>query len=314
MDRTFQVETLANTPIEVGIAKLTQSGDYILDSLVEGPDVIEQGGLIEVLEENGCIVRESKTAELTSEEQMEYGARHLLGLASRHLSLIVADQQKQDLFTVGLLPSCSGLMGMLAGFQMAGLDRKALRVGLVWLDAHGDINTPETSLSGLLAGMPVAVATGMCLERLRLECGLKEALSTDHVTMLGVREVDPLEQEIIDRNGIRRITVNEIREDSPIIEEEMSRLDALTDLIYVHLDLDVLDPREVPGHGLTAEGGPTSQELGNILEVIFRSSRARGLGVAGYPVGKDPNGITMRAIHHLVEATIHGLKHQAVLH
>ncbi|MFX1544451.1 MAG: arginase family protein [Promethearchaeota archaeon] len=305
---------MANMPIRVGIAKLTQSGDYVLDSLVEGSIAIEQGGLIEVLEKNGCIVQESKTAELTSEEQMEYGARHLLGLASHHLSLIVADHQRQNLFTIGLLPTCSGLMGMLAGFQMAGLDRKALKVGLVWLDAHGDINTPETSLSGLLAGMPVAVATGMCLERLRLKCGLEKALPTDHVIMLGVRDVDPLEQEIIDRNGIRQISVDEIREGSPIIEEEMSRLDSLTDLIYVHLDIDILDPREVPGHGLTAEGGPTSDELGRTLEVIFKSSRARGLGIAGYPVGKDPNGITMRAIHHLIEATINGLKHQAVIH
>ncbi|MFW9967752.1 MAG: arginase family protein [Candidatus Thorarchaeota archaeon] len=304
---------MANTPIEVGIAKLTQSGDYILDSLVEGPDAIEQAGLMEVLEKNGCVVRESKIAELTSEERMEYGTRHLLGLASRHLSHIVADQQRQNLFTIGLLPTCSGLMGMLAGFQMAGLDRKALRVGLVWLDAHGDINTPETSLSGLLAGMPVAVATGMCLERLRLKCGLKEALPIDYVIMLGVRDTDSLEQEIINTNEIRQITVNEIRECRPIIEKEMNRLGDLTDRIYVHLDLDVLDPREVPGHGLTAEGGPTSQELGNVLEVIFRNSRARGLGIAGYPVGKDPNGITMRAIHHLVEATINGLKHQSAL-
>ncbi|MFX0054257.1 MAG: arginase family protein, partial [Candidatus Hermodarchaeota archaeon] len=192
-------------------------------------------------------------------------------------------------------------------------DRKALRVGLVWLDAHGDINTPETSLSGLLAGMPVAVATGMCLERLRLKCGLEEALPTDHVTMFGVRDTDPLEQEIIDGNEITQISVNEIKEGAPVIEKEMTRLDGLTDLIYVHLDLDVLDPREVPGHGLTAEGGPASRELGSVLEVIFRSSRARGLGIAGYPVGKDSNRITMKAIHHLVEAAINGLKHQSVL-
>ncbi|MFW9864069.1 MAG: arginase family protein, partial [Candidatus Thorarchaeota archaeon] len=238
---------MANTPIEAGIAKLAQSGDYILDFLIEGPKAIEQGGLIEVLEENGCTVRESKTAELTADERMEYGARHLLGLASRHLSRIVADQQKRNMFTIGLLPTCSGLMGMLGGFQMAGFDRKALRVGLVWFDAHGDINTPETSLSGLLAGMPVAVATGMCLERLRLKCGLEEALPTNYVTMFGVRDTDPLEQEIIDGNEITQISVNEIKDGAPIIEKEMARLDGLTDLIYVHLDLDVLDPREVPG-------------------------------------------------------------------
>jgi len=203
-------------------------------------------------------------------------------------------------------------MGMLAGFQMSGPSRKPLRVGLVWLDAHADINTPETSLSGLLAGMPVAVATGLCLERLKLKCGMELSLPTKHVTMVGVRDVDPLEQEIIDGSEIRQITVGDIRQLRPIIKTEMSRLASFTDIIYVHLDLDVLDPLEVPGHGLTVEGGPTSKELGAAFEVMFEQPKAKGLGIAGYPVGGDPDSITLKALYHLIERASFGKRRQSL--
>ncbi len=294
--------------IEVGIAKLTQTGDYILEFLADGPMMIEQGGLAGVIEANRCVIVESKTAELTPEEKNQYGIRHLLGLASRHLSHVVAQQQRRGMFTIGLLPSCSGLMGMLAGFQMSVPSAKPLEVGLVWLDAHADINTPETSLSGLLAGMPVAVAAGLCLERLRLKCGMEHPIPTQNVIMVGVRDVDPLEQEIIDGSSIRHISVEDIRQLRPIIKTEMNRLGSITDIIYVHLDVDVLDPLEVPGHGLPVEDGPTSRELGAAFEVMFAHSKVRGLGIAGYPAGNDPDMITLSAIYHLIECAIIGLR------
>ncbi|MHA2378246.1 MAG: arginase family protein [Candidatus Thorarchaeota archaeon] len=306
------MKQLSKTPMKVGIAKLTQSGDYVLESLADGPNTVEQGGLWEVLEESGCVIVESKTAELTAEERNQYGTRHLLGLASRHLADIVAGQPQKGLFTIGLLPSCSGLMGMLAGFQMSGPSRKPLRVGLVWLDAHADINTPETSLSGLLAGMPVAVATGLCLERLRLKCGMELSLPTKHVTMVGVRDVDLLEQEIIDESEIGQITVDDIGQLRPIIKAEMSRLGSFTDIVYIHLDLDVLDPSEVPGHGLTVEGGPTSKELGAAFEVMFEHPKARGIGIAGFPVGSDPDNITLKALYHLIERAILAARKQSL--
>lgn len=292
--------------LPVGIAKLTQSGDYILDWLNPAPDVIESTGLKETLDASGCIITESKTAELTAEEENQYGAWNRLGLASRHLADIVADQLRRGLFTIGLLPNCNGLMGMLAGFQKSGVNAKPLRVGLIWFDAHGDINTPETSLSGLLAGMPVAIAAGLCLDRLRTQCGLEVALPTRHITMAGVRDVDPLEQEIIDKSDIEHITSSDIQELSPAINKQIKRLGKITDTIYVHVDIDVLDPKEIPGHGLPAEGGPNVSQLCAALETIFRSPKAAGLGIAGYPVGRDPEGITLKAVHELARYAVKG--------
>ncbi len=294
-------------PLQVGIAKLTQSGDIILEWLNPAPDAIERGGFTEILDTSGCVIIESRTADLTIEEANQYGAWNRLGLASRHLSDIVAEQLQHGLFTIGLLPNCNGLMGMLAGFQKSGLNAKPLRVGLIWMDAHGDINTPDTTLSGLLAGMPVAIATGLCLERLRMQCGLEAALPTRCITMVGLRDIDPLEQEILDASDIEYITSDEIRELSPVITQQMQRLRKITDIIYVHIDIDVLDPKEIPGHGLPVEGGPSISQLGAALEIIFREPKVRGLGIAGYPVGRDPDRITLKSVYALIEHAIKGV-------
>ncbi len=301
---------MVDNPLQIGIAKLIQSGERCFEQYIEGPEAIEKGGLRDFLEKKGCLIVESKTAELTPEEAKQYGAWHILGLASRHLADIVADQRKRGLFTFGLLANCNGLMGMLGGFQSSGPNWKSLRVGLVWIDAHGDINTPDTSLSGMLGGMPVAVATGLCLERLRMKCGLNVALPTKYVIMVGVRDTDPLEQEIIDRSQLSHISVDEIRHLNPVISREMERLAQITDLIYVHLDIDVLDPSEVLGHGLTVKNGPTSKELGAALEVMFEHPKAVGFGVAAYPAREDPNGITLKAIYTLIEGVLKGIQNR----
>jgi arginase len=296
--------------IDIGIAKLPYSGSRGGSETSKGPEVIEQGGLLDILESMGCTVVDSQTTELTAEEETHYGTRHRFGLASKHLTDIVADQMKRGAFPIGLLANCNGLMGMLAGLQHSGPGWKPLKVGLVWIDAHGDINTPETSLSGMLGGMPVAVSTGLCLHRLRRECGLDPALPTKYVTMVGVRDTDPLEQEIIDRSNIEHITVDQVRHLSTAIDLEMERLALLTDLIYIHIDMDILDPVEVPGHGLTVADGPTSIELGNALEMMFEHPSAAAFGIASYPWSRDPDGVSLKAVYNLIEGVIRGLKNR----
>ncbi len=294
--------------IKVGIAKLLHHGHLGRAELDESPVVVEGGGLLGLLEGAGCSVVESRTAELTEEEGKQYGARHRMALASKHLSEIVAGQIGQGAFPIGLLANCNGLMGMLAGHQRSGPGWRPLKVGLVWMDAHGDFNTPETSLSGMLGGMPVAVSTGLCLERLRRTCGLDPPLPPRYVTMVGVRDTDPLEQELIDRHDIAQISVEEVRRLSPALDMEMERLARLTDLVYVHVDLDVLDPSDVPGAGLPVEDGPTAEELAEALEIVFEHPAAAGFGIASYPSGRDEEGVALRSAYKLVEGVVRGIR------
>ena len=271
---------------------------------------MENGGLHKLLNKIGCELIESKTAQLTPDEENEYGAWHRLGLANRHLRDIVAKQKRNNLFPLGLLSNCNALIGMLAGLQNSGQTKRPLRVGLIWIDAHGDINTPDTSLSGMLGGMPVAISTGLCLPRLRMKCGLDPPLPTRYVTMVSVRDLDPLEQELLDRTEIQHITTKHIRDLSPVIDLEMERLATFTDTIYVHIDMDALDPSEVQGHDLTVPAGPTSQEMAEALELMFEHPSAGAFGVASYPAGEDPDRRTLGAVYNMIEGVINGIKNR----
>ena len=197
--------------------------------------MIEKGGLYPLLEKMGCEVVESVQAELIGEEEKAYGARFRMALSSNHTADHVASMIQRDIFPIGLLSNCNQLMGMLAGHQRAKGRFSPLKVGLVWMDAHGDFNTPETSLSGMTGGMPVAVSTGLCLHHIRRTCGLEPPLPMSYVTMLGVRDTDPGEQYLIDQHRIPQITVDDVRNQSTVIDREINRLAALTDLIYIHI-------------------------------------------------------------------------------
>jgi arginase len=296
--------------IKIGLAKQVYSGHFGRQELDEGPKTIEEEGLIGLIDTLGAEIVDIKEAKLTSEENKIYGLRYRLGLANNHLANIVANQIKAGILSFGLLANCNGLMGMLAGHQRTSNLWKPLKVGLVWIDAHGDFNTPETSLSGMMGGMPVAISTGLCLQHIRRASGLDPPLPIKYVTMVGVRDTDPWEQYLIDKYDVPQISVEDIKRLSPAIDMEMDRLSRITDLVYVHVDLDVLDPGDIPGAGLPVENGPTADELGEALEVMFEYPNLKGFGIASYPWRNDTERKGMKSVYRLVEGVIAGVKNR----
>src|SRR5207247_6402243 len=167
----------------------------------------------------------------------------------------------------------------------------SLLIVLVYINDHSDLKTPQTTLSGMLGRMPFAISAGMCLTRLRLKSGLDPALPERHIVLAGARDLDPLEQDLLDRSAVERLSVEDIKTRSASVASQMKRLEGLTDVIYVHVDMDVLDPPEVAGHPLTVPGGPTSLELAAALTEMFRSAKAAAFGVASTPSGdQDRDG------------------------
>jgi arginase family enzyme len=158
-----------------------------------GPNTMANGGIQQVLSSMGAVVRVEEAA-LTPDEATEYGGWKRLGMALGHFADIVAKNERDGYFTVGLLATCPSMPGLVAGLQHSGPTREPIRIGMLWLDAHADFNTPETTRSGSLGGMPVAVATGRALHRLRLDAHLDPPISDRHIVMGGVRLTDPLEQ------------------------------------------------------------------------------------------------------------------------
>lgn len=272
-----------------------------------GPKYLEAGGLKEKLDYWGCTLKDGSIVQLTPEEKKQYGLWQKIGLANGYLGRLVAANIKNGYFTIGLLAFCTSLMGMLSGLQHSD-GWKPLRIGLVWIDSHSDFNTPETSLSGLLGEMPVAISSGLCLHRLRLQAMLDPPLPTKYIVMACLRNIHPFEQELLDRSDIEHLSEDDIKNCSENINIQIQRLSQLTDIIYIHVDLDVLDPEEVPGFGLPEPGGPTSQELADALTMMFKYEKTAAFGIASTPYKNDKDGVALNAAYRLIEGAIKGVK------
>jgi arginase family enzyme len=278
---------------------------FLPNGISAGPATMADGGIQQALAQLGAVVRIDQ-AGLTAQEDTEYGGWKRLGMALGHFADIVSQNERDGYFTVGLLATCPSMPGLVAGLQRSG-SGPPLRIGMLWLDAHPDINTPETTRSGSLGGMPVAVATGRALTRMRQDARLDPPLADQHVVMGGVRLTDPLEQEILDRSAIQQLTVDDLRRQTPAVFAQLDRLSGLVDKIYVHIDMDVLDPPEVMAHQNKVPGGPTSAELAALFETIFRRyPKARAIGFATIPA-TDTGGLGLAAVNRMILGAINGV-------
>jgi arginase len=273
----------------------------------KGPATMADGGIQPILQGMGATVRVEE-ARLTPDEDKEYGGWKRLGLSLGHFADIVAQNERDGYFTVGLLATCPSMPGLVAGLQRSGPTREPIKIGMLWLDAHPDFNTPETTRSGSLGGMPVAVATGRALQILRLDAKLDPPLADRHVVMGGVRLTDPLEQHLLDNSLIEQLSVEDLRNLTPAVWAQLDRLDRLTDKIYVHIDMDVLDPREVMGHGNKVPNGPSSEQLAKLFEAVFAKYRkASAIGFATIPP-IDEGGLSIAAVNRMIAAAVRGVK------
>src|SRR5438132_8633298 len=304
-----QIKDTTGNPVRVALVKMPYVGERNVPELSGGPDYLEQGGLRQLLEDQGVQASLSPPVALSADEDKAYGSWNRLALANGDLAKIVADERRNGHFPVGLLANCSSILGMLSGLQHSGPTAKPLRVGMVFVDAHSDFNTPETTLSGMLGGMPVAIASGQCLTRMRIKAGLEPAVPTRHIVEMCVRDTDPLEQALLDRSDIQQLTLEDVRTRSANLHREMKRLSEVTDVIYIHIDMDALDPREVPGHPLAVPGGPTSIELAAALTEMFKYEKVAALGVASTPFDdRDKAGVSRQAAYNLILGAVKGVQ------
>ncbi len=179
--------------------------------------------------------------------------------------------------------TCSHLIGMIAGMQQA--YGQELRLGLLWLDAHGDFNTPYTSYSGMLGGMPVAVAAGLCHPAWRELAGQRAPLPANRIVMVDVRNLDDREEVLIRSTDVTIARFGEGFDTAPI-EVAIDRLAADCDLIYVHVDADILDASLQPNHPTAEPDGPDLATVIRVLDYAFATGKASGFGV----VSVNPNG------------------------
>src|SRR5688572_32119882 len=271
-----------------------------------GPNTMANGGIQQILEGMNVTLRIDEAA-LTASEATEYGGWKRLGMALGHFADIVTKNERDGFFTVGLLATCPSMPGLVAGLQRSGPTLEPIRIGMLWLDAHPDFNTPETTRSGSLGGMPVAVATGRALHVMRRDATLDPPLSDRNVVMAGVRLTDPLEQRLLDDSRIEQLSVDDLRNMTPAVWQQIDRLNRISDKLYIHIDMDVLDPREVMAHGNKVPNGPSSEQLARLFEEIFkRYPKASAIGFATIPP-TDEGGLSIAALNRMIAAAVRGV-------
>jgi len=295
--------------VKVDVIKNPYGGSRNVPEISMNPDYIHAAGLERLIAEwGGELVRPVQDIRLNEEQEKQYGEWNRMAMANANFADVVREGLQDDLLIVGLEANCNDLLGMLAGLKYDS-DGNARRVGLVFIDAHGDFNVPETTLSGMLGGMPVAVAAGHALHNLRTTAGLAEPLPMSNILWGGVRDLDPLEADRFTEYEVSQFSVSDIRTLSRNLHEQIDELSNRVDVIYVHIDMDVLDPAEVPGHSLTVPDGPSSQDLAAAMTLMFSNPKTIALGIASTPAGPlDPQGVSRQAALNLIEGAIKGVQ------
>jgi arginase len=245
-----------------------------------GPSAIRYAGLDERLQSLGFHVRDHGNVETAVPE-----ATALRDERARFLPEIrktcerIAGKIVEEL-RAGAIPLVLGGDHSVALGTLGGLASVHGPGGVLWIDAHADINTPETSPSGNVHGMPLAAALGLAGSGFESDMWPLPALDARRVVLLGLRQADDGERRLLREAGVRVFTMSEI--DRIGVERAMREaLDRVSGAGFVHvsLDMDALDPELAPGVGTPVRGGLTYREAHLALELVAESALAGSLEV-----------------------------------
>lgn len=187
--------------------------------------------------------------------------------------------------------NCNALIGVLGGFQ--GAYGPAAKIGLVWFDAHGDFNTPKTTITGRLGGMPVAVATGLAFPSWRAIAGMATPIPTDRILMVDVRNLDPKEQDLIAATDVRVVGISRthiltgLGRLSSTLADTIEDFARDCDVLYLHIDEDILDRAYVPNHGTAESNGPDITAVQTAVQAVLATGKVHALGLVSVYLAGD---------------------------
>ncbi len=205
-------------------------------------------------------------------------------------ALASAVEESGDPVPLALLGECT-----LAPGAVAGLQRRHGEITIVWLDAHGDLNTPQTSSSGFIGGMPFAMLVGWSHEELAAAAHL-HPVPEERCVLIGERDLDPDEDEALERSQIRRI--GSVAEALAVLGPDAR--------IYLHVDGDVMDPDDAPNVDFPAPGGWSADRLQAEVAMALADGRVVGVGVCCGNPRRDVDGRGTSALAATVRPLVEG--------
>lgn len=235
-----------------------------------GPSAIRYAEILQRLKELGYQVHDTGDIPVNRD-----AIRHLPGIRMHYLEEIervnvVLCQRVTEQLDLGRFPLILGGDHSIAIGALAGIRQRTKKLGVVWFDAHGDINTPETSPSGNIHGMPVAICLGLGHERLTTIGGSDTRVDAKNFVQIGIRDLDPGEKNHLRELGVTVFTMHEIDRlgMSKVMEEAIRIASDGTDSVHVSFDMDVMDPLHAPGVGTPVVGGITYRESHLAMEML----------------------------------------------
>ncbi len=245
-----------------------------------GPSAVRVAGLEARLESLGHRVEDAGNIAVAIAETKKEGDPR-----AKYLKEITATCIKQAELVIktleqGFTPLVLGGDHSVAAGTVSGVAefhrRQGNKIGLIWIDAHGDINTPETSPSGNVHGMPLAAILGLGPAELANILGFSPKVAPENCVIVGVRDVDATERENIRRAGVSEVyTMRDIDERGmrSVMEEALRTAGRGTAGYHISLDMDWIDPEDAPGVGTPVRGGATYREAHLAMEIIADHGR-----------------------------------------
>ena len=251
-----------------------------------GPEYLIEKGLVQALQGEGHEVSvetvESPT-EFRAEVQTQFA---LYASVARH----VAASQRNGKFPLVLSGNCGASVGVIAGSKNKSL-------GVIWFDAHGEFNTPETTTTGFLDGMGLAIATGYCWKRLAPSIPGFAPISGSNIALVGGRDFDEGERERLVEAGVIVLDAASVEQGGmpTSLDSILRTLLESVEAIHLHLDLDTLNPQEAPANGWLVEGGLSVNELTEAIMLIKDRLKITSATIASFDPSYDPQGKTLNA-------------------
>jgi arginase len=181
-------------------------------------------------------------------------------------------------FPLVLGGNCNNILGILSGISSPS------KIGIIYFDAHGDYNTPEISISGFFDGMPLAIATGQCYPDLLTQIGNMSPIPESHTMQIGARDLDPKERELLENSEVQVVTTEELKEDIKMrsLHTALTKLQSKVNEVYLHIDIDVIDPQIAPGVNYRTPNGLSLDDIKTAIMMIGEKFKIKAAALTAY--------------------------------